>query len=119
MAEGEQSQTDRENTKRNIHPVACQTGESIRKLEILTASTASYNRGCFNSLCQSMSRCLRMTALAIVWGGGAKDAILRIKEYIEQGYTRAVVLDLSRYFDTPNHTILLNQTCQRRGGSTD
>ena len=41
-------------------------------------------------------------------GRGAKDAIIRIKEYIEQGYTRAVVLDLSKYFDTLNHTILLN-----------
>ena len=41
-------------------------------------------------------------------GRGAKDAILRIKEYIERGYTRAVVLDLSKYFDTLNHTILLN-----------
>ena len=41
-------------------------------------------------------------------GRGAKDAIHRIKEYIERGYTRAVVLDLSKYFDTLNHTILLN-----------
>ena len=41
-------------------------------------------------------------------GRGAKDAIFRIKEYIEQGYTRAVALDLSKYFDTLNHTILLN-----------
>ena len=41
-------------------------------------------------------------------GREAKDAIFRIKEYIEQGYTRAVVLDLSKYFDTLNHTILLN-----------
>ena len=41
-------------------------------------------------------------------GRGAKDAIHRIKEYIEQGYRRAVVLDLSKYFDTLNHTILLN-----------
>ena len=41
-------------------------------------------------------------------GRSAKDAIQRIKEYIEQGYTRAVVLDLSKYFDTLNHTILLN-----------
>ena len=41
-------------------------------------------------------------------GRGAKDAILRIKEYIERGYTKAVVLDLSKYFDTLNHTILLN-----------
>ncbi len=41
-------------------------------------------------------------------GRSAKDAIQRIKEYAEQGYTRAVVLDLSKYFDTLNHTILLN-----------
>ena len=41
-------------------------------------------------------------------GRSAKDAIQRIKEYIEQGYTRAVVLDLSKYFDTLNHTTLLN-----------
>ena len=41
-------------------------------------------------------------------GRSAKDAIQRIKEYIEQGYTRAVVLDLSKYFETLNHTILLN-----------
>ena len=41
-------------------------------------------------------------------GRGAKDAINRVKEYAEQGYTRAVVLDLSKYFDTLNHTVLLN-----------
>ena len=41
-------------------------------------------------------------------GRSAKDAIQRIMEYAEQGYTRAVVLDLSKYFDTLNHTILLN-----------
>lgn len=37
-----------------------------------------------------------------------KDSIRRIKGYIEQGYTRAVILDLSKYFETLNHTILLN-----------
>ena len=41
-------------------------------------------------------------------GRSAKDAILRIKEYADKGYTRAVVLDLSKYFDTMNHTLLLN-----------
>ena len=38
----------------------------------------------------------------------AKGAILKIKEYAEQGYTYAVVLDLSKYFDTINHEILIN-----------
>ena len=38
----------------------------------------------------------------------AKDAILKDKEYAEQGYTFAVVLDLSKYFDTLNHEILIN-----------
>ena len=38
----------------------------------------------------------------------AKDAIIKVKEYAEQGYTYAVVLDLSKYFDTLNHEILIN-----------
>jgi len=41
-------------------------------------------------------------------GRSAKDAIRKVKEYAEQGYTYAVVLDLSKYFDTLNHNILLN-----------
>ena len=36
------------------------------------------------------------------------QAITRVKEYAEQGYTYAVVLDLSKYFDTLNHNRLLN-----------
>ena len=41
-------------------------------------------------------------------GRSAKDAIRKVKEYAEQGYTHAVSLDLSKYFDTLNHTILVN-----------
>lgn len=41
-------------------------------------------------------------------GRSAKDAILKVKEYAEAGYTYAVSLDLSKYFDTLNHDILLN-----------
>ena len=41
-------------------------------------------------------------------GRSAKDAVQKIKEYTEQGYTRAVVLDLSKYFDTLNHELLVN-----------
>ena len=41
-------------------------------------------------------------------GRSAKDAILKVKEYAEQGYIHAVSLDLSKYFDTLNHEMLLN-----------
>jgi group II intron reverse transcriptase/maturase len=40
-------------------------------------------------------------------GRDAKGAIQKVKEYAEKGYTHAVVLDLSKYFDTINHDILL------------
>lgn len=41
-------------------------------------------------------------------GRDAKGAVRKVKEYAEQGYTHAVALDLSRYFDTLNHEKLLN-----------
>ena len=38
----------------------------------------------------------------------AQDAIRREKEYAEQGYTQAVLVELSKYFDTLNHELLMN-----------
>ncbi len=38
----------------------------------------------------------------------AKDAITKVKEYAEKGYRYAVALDLSKYFDTLNHELLIN-----------
>ena len=38
----------------------------------------------------------------------AQDAIRKVKEYAEQGYTQAVLVDLSKYFDTLNHELLMN-----------
>ena len=40
-------------------------------------------------------------------GRSAKGAIKKLEEYAEQGYTYAAVLDLSKYFDTLNHELLL------------
>ena len=38
----------------------------------------------------------------------AQMAIMKVKEYAEQGYKYAVQLDLSKYFDTLNHAHLIN-----------
>lgn len=38
----------------------------------------------------------------------AQQAIRRVQEYAKQGYTHAVEIDLSKYFDTLNHELLMN-----------
>lgn len=37
----------------------------------------------------------------------AQQAIRKVKDYAEQGYSHAVEIDLSKYFDTLNHELLL------------
>ena len=41
-------------------------------------------------------------------GKSAQMAIQKVKEYAEQGYGYAVLIDLSKYFDTLNHELLMN-----------
>ena len=41
-------------------------------------------------------------------GRSEQDAIRKVKEYAENGYTQAVLVDLSKYFDTLNHELLMN-----------
>ena len=41
-------------------------------------------------------------------GRSAQQAIQKVKWYAEQGYTSAVLVDLSKYFDTLNHELLMN-----------
>ena len=41
-------------------------------------------------------------------GRSAQDAMGKVKEYAEKGYTQAVLVDLSKYFDTLNHELLMN-----------
>lgn len=41
-------------------------------------------------------------------GRSAQQAIAKVREYAEQGYQYAVLLDLSKYFDTLQHERLLN-----------
>lgn len=41
-------------------------------------------------------------------GRNAKQAIRKVKKYAEEGYTHAVQVDLSKYFDTIGHDMLLS-----------
>lgn len=41
-------------------------------------------------------------------GRSAQQAIRKVRDYAVQGYTHAVEIDLSKYFDTLNHELLLN-----------
>lgn len=41
-------------------------------------------------------------------GKSAQMAIQKVKEYAEQDYKHAVLIDLSKYFDTLNHELLMN-----------
>ena len=41
-------------------------------------------------------------------GRSAQQAIKKVKWYAEQGYTSVVLVDLSKYFDTLNHELLMN-----------
>ncbi len=41
-------------------------------------------------------------------GRSAQQAIQKVSQYAEQGYTSAVLVDLSKYFDTLNHELLMN-----------
>ncbi len=41
-------------------------------------------------------------------GRSAGQAIQRVKEYAEEGYTQTVSVDISKYFDTLNHEMLMN-----------
>ena len=41
-------------------------------------------------------------------GRNAQQAMESVKEYVEKGYRYVVEVDLSKYFDTLNHDLLLN-----------
>ena len=80
----------------------------VRKLGIPTVSDRIIQQAMTQQLTPVFEPLFSDNSFGYRPGRSAKDAIQRIKEYAEQGYTRAVVLDLSKYFDTLNHTILLN-----------
>ena len=80
----------------------------IRKLGIPTAKDRIFQQAITQQLMPIYEPLFSDNSYGYRPGRSAKDAIQRIKEYAEQGYTHAVSLDLSKYFDTLNHEMLLN-----------
>ena len=46
-------------------------------------------------------------------GRSAHDGVRQVKEYIGQGYKIAVDMDLSKFFDTVNHDVLMHRVARR------
>jgi len=48
-------------------------------------------------------------------GRSAHDAVYKVREYIKQGYRVAVDMDLSKFFDTVNHDVLMHRVATKVG----
>ena len=46
-------------------------------------------------------------------GRSAHDAVYQIREYIQEGYRVAVDMDLSTFFDTVNHDVLMHRVARK------
>lgn len=43
----------------------------------------------------------------------AHDAVRKMREYVQEGYKCVVDIDLSKFFDTVNHDVLMQRLCRR------
>ena len=80
----------------------------IRKLGIPTVKDRIFQQAIIQRLTPVYEPLFSENSYGYRPGRSAKDAIQKVKEYAERGYIHAVALDLSKYFDTLNHEILLN-----------
>ena len=46
-------------------------------------------------------------------GRSAHDAVYKVREYIREGYRIAVDMDLSKFFDTVNHDVLMHRVARK------
>lgn len=46
-------------------------------------------------------------------GRSAHDAVLQVRGYIKEGYRMAVDMDLSKFFDTVNHDVLMHRVARK------
>ena len=80
----------------------------VRKLGIPTVIERTIQQAIVQQLMPIYEPLFTETSYGYRPNRSAKDAMLKVKKYAEQGYTCAVTLDLSKYFDTLNHELLIN-----------
>lgn len=83
-------------------------GNGVRKLGIPTVIDRIIQQAIAQKLQQIWEPLFSESSYGYRPKRSAQQAIRRVKEYAEQGYTQAVSIDLSKYFDTLNHELLMD-----------
>ncbi|MEK5056833.1 reverse transcriptase domain-containing protein [Paenibacillus sp. FSL H7-0326] len=83
-------------------------GSGVRKLGIPTVVDRVIQQAIAQQLQSLFERLFPDGSNGYRPGRSAQQAIRKVKAYAEQGYSYAVEIDLSKYFNTLNHELLLN-----------
>ena len=81
----------------------------VRKLGIPTAKDRIIQQAIAQILAPIYEELFSDSSYGYRPGRSGQQAIMKVKEYAEQGYEWAIVLDLSKYFDTLNHDRLIRE----------
>ena len=97
------------------HPTAVRRKEipkpdgGVRKLGIPTAEDRIVQQAIGQQLVPIYEPLFSDNSYGYRPGRSGQQAIMKVREYAESGYTWGIVLDLSKYFDTLNHDILIRE----------
>ena len=97
------------------HPTAVRRKEipkpdgGVRKLGIPTAEDRIVQQAIAQQLGPIYEQLFSDNSYGYRPGRSAQQAIMKVKEYADQGYEWAIVMDLSKYFDTLNHDRLIRE----------
>ncbi|ALP37552.1 group II intron reverse transcriptase/maturase [Paenibacillus sp. IHB B 3084] len=83
-------------------------GSGVRKLGIPTVVDRIIQQALAQQLQPLFEPLFSDVSYGYRQGRSAQQAIRKVKAYAEQGYGHAVEIDLSKYFDTLNHELLLH-----------
>ncbi|AIQ69876.1 group II intron reverse transcriptase/maturase [Paenibacillus graminis] len=83
-------------------------GSGVRKLGIPTVIDRVIQQAISQQLQPLFERLFSDGSYGYRPGRSAQQAIRKVREYAQQGYGYAVEIDLSKYFDTLNHELLMN-----------